>query len=612
MKKELSKIIQQHIDNEQLVNQIIVTIFVKSNKLSINKNELLQSLLIGETEPIYPTLQAFFDDFSFEEMIKAFELAIPSKEQKINGAVYTPKTIKDFIVENGLKKLHKPIAEIITADIACGCGAFLFTLANAIHSKTGKSYQEIYENQLFGLDISNSSIERAKILLSLLAVSKGEDEADFAFNLFIANALAFDWKQVTKVKENEGFDLIVGNPPYVRTKNMDAETKKLLKKWQVTKSGNPDLYIPFFEIGIKNLNEKGVLSYITVNSFYRSVNARSLRTYWQFKNLEAEIIDFGDEKIFGRKSAYTCICFLSKNKSETLSFKKANLDSLKTFDNKKYTPIFYKSLNAHRGWLLNNPKAIDNIQKIEDTGTSLGSLYSIKNGIATLSNDVYIFKPIEETDKYYCLEKDGKTYQIEKGICRDIIKPNILKAEDEIPFLKEKLIYPYTNGISPFAVMKEETLQSNFPSTYQYLSDYKERLDQRDKGKGNYGAWYAFGRTQALTDKGLKLLFPYMAKQPYFVYTNQKDLLIYCGYAIFSDDKRELLVLKKILESKVFHYYMKNTSKPYSGGYVSYAKNYVKNFGVCELKESEKEFVLDLSLQKEIDSFFVEKYQLNF
>ncbi|MGB0929424.1 MAG: HsdM family class I SAM-dependent methyltransferase, partial [Chitinophagales bacterium] len=575
-------------------------------------NKLIQSLLLSETEEVYATIKNHCEYFSFEDMIEAFELAIPSKEQKINGAVYTPEIIKDFIVEKGLKKLQKPINEIIAGDIACGCGAFLFTLANLIHDKTEKSYREIYKEQLFGLDISESSIERAKILLSLLAIENGEDEIDFDFNLFTANALAFDWKQVTKIEENKGFDLIVGNPPYVRTKNMDVETKKLLKKWQVTKSGNPDLYIPFFEIGIKNLNEKGVLGYITVNSFYRSVNARSLRTYWQFKNLGAEIIDFGDEKIFGRKSAYTCICFLSKNKSETLSFTKSNLNTLKSIEKKDFTPIAYKSLNAHRGWLLNNSKAIDNIQKIEAKGASLGSLYTIKNGIATLSNDVYIFKPLEETDQYYRFEKDGKTYQIEKGICRDIIKPNILKTESEIPSIKEKLIYPYTNGVSPYAVMKEDALQSNFPSTYQYLSNYRERLDKRDKGKGDYGAWYAFGRTQALNDKGLKLLFPYMAKQPYFVYTNQKDLLIYCGYAIFADTERELLVLKRLLESKVFDYYMKNTSKPYSGGYVSYAKNYVKNFGVCELEEEEKEFLLNTQSQKETDIFWIDKYELTF
>ena len=109
---------------------------------------------------------------------------------------------------------------------------------------------------------------------------------------------------------------------------------------------------------------------------------------------------------------------------------------------------------------------------------------------------------------------------------------------------------------------------------------------------------------------GKKLLFPYMAKQPFFVYTDQEDMLIYCGYAIFSESQKELLILKKLLESKVFDYYMQHTSKPYASGYYSYAKNYVKNFGVCELSEKEKMKVLQLESKREINAFFQNKYDL--
>jgi hypothetical protein len=611
MNISFEQLINRYIDNEQFVNQLIVTAFVKANNIEVNQNKLVRDLMLPTSNIHYLDIISYSQNFTFEDLIEAFEVAIPSKDQQTNGAVYTPKIIKDFIINQTTQDIGQSLDDIIGADVACGCGAFLYSLALKIYETKQDDIISIIENQLFGLDISESSIQRAKILLSLLALSRGEDKAKIKLNLFTGNALDFDWTTVKQVKKKQGFDIIVGNPPYVRAKNLDPESKKLLKNWQVTKTGNSDLYIPFFEIGYENLNKNGVLGYITVNTFYRSVNARSLRIYLEKNKIQTSIIDFGHEQIFENKLTYTCLCFISKTKSETIQFAKATLKNLYHIKPKDFTTISYDSLNSHRGWLLNNSKTISNIQKIENCGPSLNDLYIIRNGIATLSNNTYIFKPENEDDKYYYFQKDGQEYKIEKGISRNIIKPNILKYEHEIPKLKEKLIYPYINGISPLTLMKEPYFRDNFPNAYAYLTNYKERLSQRDKGKGDYGAWYAYGRTQALTDKGLKLLFPYMSKHPHFVFTKEKDMLIYCGYAIFSDSEKELLILKKLLESEVFDYYMRNTSKPYASGYYSYAKNYVKYFGVCELSENEKEEVLRLKKDEEVNQFFIDKYEVN-
>jgi hypothetical protein len=445
-----------------------------------------------------------------------------------------------------------------------------------------------------------------------LAISSGEDVKTFSFNLYTANALNFDWfRQVEAVNNNKGFDLIVGNPHYVRAKNLEVETKKLLSNWVVTKSGNPDLYIPFFEIGQKYLQSNGILGYITVNSFYKSINARALRKYFKEYSTDLIIIDFGHEKIFGNKSTYTCICFVSNVQSKSISFVRTVSSELNQLKDDDFNKIFYRTVNSHKGWVLSDHKVVDNINKIENCGSSLDDLYIIKNGIATLSNDIYIFRPERETKYFFFLRKNEKEYKIEKGLCRDIIKPNILKFEYEIEQIKEKLIYPYTNGITPLRLMDEDFFKEKYPHGYSYLLDHKKSLMQRDKGNGDYGAWYAFGRTQALNDEGYKLLFPYMAKYPHFVYTDQRDLLIYCGYAIFSDSPEKLLTLKKILQSKVFDYYIRHTSKPYSAGYFSYAKNYVKYFGVVDLNDKEKKFLLNTTNQLKIDEFLINKYQLS-
>ncbi len=610
MHQKIKNIINNYKDEETTLNKIIVSIFIKVNKIEVKKNDLIRSLLISKNSNLSQVIDEIDFAFNFDDLIEGFELAIPSSEKTTNGAVYTPTYIKNFIVDKSLDKISKSYRELITGDVSCGCGAFLFTIVNKLKLETNKSFYDIFKDNIFGLDISKSSIERARILLSLLAIYYSEDVEEFDFNLYISNALSFDWNSIEKIKFNKGFDLIVGNPPYVRAKNIDIDSKVLLKNWAVTKSGNPDLYIPFFEIGLKNLNEKGVLGYITVNSFYKSLNARELRKYLGQKEYKIEIIDFGNEKIFVGKSAYTCICFISKEKSKSIYFKKETGKSLVNKVQNQFNKIPYLDLDFHKGWLLNDTEIIKNIKKIESAGKSLGDKYVIKNGIATLKNDIYIFKPIEEKNDYYILMQNGIKFEIEKAICKDIIKPNILKYEHEIESIKEKLIYPYTNGISPFSIMTEEYLSSNFPKAYKYLLFNKKDLEKRDKGEGNYCAWYAFGRTQALADKGLKLLFPYMGKKPHFVFTDQKDMLLYCGYAIFNESSEDLKILKRILESKVFEYYVKNTSKPYSGGYFSYAKNYVKNFGICDLNDNEKHFLSNGSTKDEINDFLIKKYNL--
>ena len=79
-----------------------------------------------------------------------------------------------------------------------------------------------------------------------MAISKGEDVEQFSFNLYVGNALDYNWNNT--LPKFSGFDAVIGNPPYVRAKHISKESKKLMQNWEVTKSGNPDLYIPFFEI----------------------------------------------------------------------------------------------------------------------------------------------------------------------------------------------------------------------------------------------------------------------------------------------------------------------------------------------------------------------------
>lgn len=596
MRKETFNILY-HISDPLQLDAAVVRSFLINNGLTPVDGFIADFLTNNELS------QSFYDIETIEDVITIFEQSVPADEKTKNGAIYTPAYIRDFIVNHLYSEDATRFRNGLIIDPACGCGAFLYTAA-LINKNDTNTYRSVL-SRLYGVDISPNSVRRTKLLFALAALSNGECIEESDLNIHCANSLSFDFNQFEAVAQAGGYDFVIGNPPYVRSKHIEAESKALLPNWEVANGGNADLYLPFFEIGIKILNENGKLGYITLNSFFKSVNARGLRNYFSKNLIGLDILDFGDELIFGKKLAYTCITFISKQERYSIKYHRSSAEEIRNGEDFEYDTISYFGLDNHKGWNLNQNDILQIIDRIEHTGTPLGIKYRIKNGIATLANDLFIFHPDREDELYYYFNANGVEFCIEKGICRDIIKPNILHSEDELEAIMEKVIFPYDSNCKP---IPEAIFISKYPKAYQYLLLNRRKLDERDKGEGNFPVWYAFGRTQAIADRGKKLLFPYMTDVPHFVFTDNEDMLIYCGYAIFHDDEKELKVLKRLLESSVFNYYMKHTSKPYATGYYSYAKNYVKNFGVINLSYTQIEELLTISSKDDIDEYVEKLY----
>ncbi len=606
------------------VNRLLVSAFLFKNKIENVQNRFIDSYIIKDGDEL-EDLERFIkllheDTFNIEDLIELFEFVISPQDKEVNGAVFTPEYIRKNIIINSIsKKSDIQITELKFGDIACGCGGFFKTITEILKKKTNKSHYDIYKENIYGLDIQGYSIERTKILLSLLAISQGEDCKYFDFNLFEGNALDFDWNKIENISQNNGFDIIVGNPPYVGATKIDAESKQLLKKWSVSSSGKADLYIPFFQIGLENLNASGVLGYITVNTFIKSLNGRAVRKYFSENTFDLSIIDFGGEQLFKSRSTYTCICIIGKKQVPLIKYLNTNSSNITNIKKKDFIKIPYSKLDDFEGWYLNQDKINSLILKIENTGEPLGKMFEIRNGFATLKNKLYLFRPIKESNEFYFFEQNGKEIKIEKGICKNAIKPNTLKSESEIETHIEKLIFPYelvdekdlfNEPKRLIRIFEESYLKNQFPFAYQYLKSKKEILSQRDKGTREYEKWYAYGRNQALTFFGYKLLFPYISSSPCFVYTDDRDLLFYNGYAVISNSIDDLFILQKILMSRLFWFYIKHTSKPYSGDFFSLAKNYVKNFGVCSLSEQDRLALNEMDSPEDIDNFLLKKYDI--
>lgn len=612
MKHEVFKYLSKCSTQTNDVDRLIVSAFLTKNKIIVKKNEFLKSFIIQENDKAeYDILTKFISiieneisKFNFEELIELFEFVVSPADRIINGAIYTPLNIREFIIKQSFNSKKSSLETSKVADIACGCGGFLFNASKQLNKQTNKSYAEIFRTQIFGLDIQSYSITRTKLLLSLLALSEGEDKREFQFNLFVGDALNFVWEN--HLKKFTGFEIILGNPPYVCGRNLSDAIKLGLQNWSVCKSGNPDLYIPFFQIGIENLSENGVLGFITMNSFFKSLNGRALRDYFQLKSIKFKIIDFGTEQIFKSKNTYTCICLIENTNQDFIKYYRCESKELPQQE-RLFNKISYVGLDSKTGWNLQDNEIIS---KIESTGIAFGDLYKTRHGIATLKNDIYIFNPVKEDKDYYYLQ-NGSLYQIEKGICKDIVNSNKLSREVSLKNLKEKVIFPYDNGDKP-KLLEETFIKDSFPKAYKYLQNKRSILAQRDKGKGDYENWFAFGRTQSLEKIKNKMFFPkFSDRNPSFLINDDENMLFYNGLAVVGHSKKDMLVVKKIMESKIFWYYIKSTSKPYSSNYYSLNGNYIRNFGICDLNESEIEFVINEHDRKVLDNFFEYKYDID-
>lgn len=611
MRQILQYLKRHHITDTQAINRLFVSAFVAANHLEVSKTSNLFNYLIDDNDCnnqylvwILNRIDENHIEFGLEELIGLFEFVISPSDRVVTGAIYTPKAIREKIISQCLGDM--PVEELMSskiADISCGCGGFLMDAARFLHLETGKSYADIFRDNLFGIDIEPYSIERTKIVFMLLGLLYGEDE-QFEFNLLCEDTLK--WCTDSFSERYKHFDIVIGNPPYVCSRNMTDDIRDEALSYEVCRYGHPDLYIPFIQIAVDCLNPEGRLGFITMNSFFNSLNGRGLREYFGNKRIMVEIVDFRDYQVFNSRSTYTCLLFVNNKPSLNISYASAETGNLNAALHFERIP--YSNLNASKGW---NLRWTANAAKYESFGIPLGKFCNSRHGIATLSNKTYIFRPKSMNDDVYILENNGVCYPIERSICCDIINSNKLNSGVDFELLVEKVIFPYKIDETGKAVVySEDEMQARFPFTWEYLQSQKSVLEQRDKGvTDSYPTWYAYGRTQSLVMPRYKLFFPKIANKPLnCVLTDRPHLHLYNGMAFVCDDIRPLQVLKCFMESDIFWNYVSSTAKPYSSGFYSLNGVNIKKFAVPPMDNKQLSELLSIEDNEERNAFIKDLY----
>ncbi|MCS2382571.1 N-6 DNA methylase [Bacteroides thetaiotaomicron] len=513
--------------------------------------------------------------YSFEDITNDMELLIPVKDRKTNGAFFTPSYIVDYIIETVNPQYNNKVI-----DLSCGSGAFILGLLKYYVSNHKKTVIQCIKDNIYGVDILDYNIKRCKLLIVLFGLIHNEIVVEEDINIHVADSLKKKWEMK--------FDVVVGNPPYVKFQDLDENVRDyLLNNWETTKLGTYNLYFAFFELGLKVLKENGKLGYITPNNYFTSLSGEYLRAFFQSKKCVYKIIDFSCTKVFDVQT-YTAITFLNKKYNEGIEYDKIEEgEKTATFlKNIKTTVNLYSDLSIKK-WRLLCDEERKNIYAIENSGDTLNSLFNICVGIATLKDDAYTFIPLKEKNGLYYVIENGVEYTIEIKATRPLVKISEMKCQKDIENNQKRIIFPYRIGKDNKPLLIDETeFEKKFPKCYEYLLTKKNILENRGKGNHVYKPFYAYGRTQTLNKKGVKILTPTFSQYPRFLIDNHSEGLFTNGYGIYPDKQRNASlfslnpiaqeenfdVVQKILNSSIMDYYVKKTSVSIEGGYPCYQK----------------------------------------
>lgn len=464
------------------------------------------------------------------------------------GQVFTP----DFIVEKiiNLTNYNNDCINKKILEPSFGEGAFLNKIIEKLIEKCKKlnySDDEIkkqLEENIYGIEIDKELYD--KTLQSLKKLLSTYGLVDVKLNLFNVDALDF--------KKNIKFDYILGNPPYVRIHNLDENTRNKIKDYEFSK-GNTDLYIIFFELCINLLNENGKLGFITPNSYLKNTSQKNFRNYLLNNKLITHLIDFKSNKIFNNVGTYTAITILNNsNKTKNINYIYSNGTNDLIKNKFNYDDLINKE------WSFSNNKGTK----------SLKDICNAQHGIATNADKIYISEIKEKTKNTVLFNG----YEIEKDILIKIIKGSKYNGEE----ITQRLLFPYIYKDNKYIPMEEKYIKENFPLAYKYLLDNKEKLEERDLEKNI--KWYQFARSQSInTINKKKIVIKHIIPQDdNFItfYEIPENVAIYSGVYITSENNFDKI--KKIISTKEFCNYCKNSGKDMSGGYKSISAKNIKEY----------------------------------
>jgi len=634
---------------------------------------ILSSDILGNIYELFLTEKLFIENGA---------VLLKAREDHIDRDIVTTPT---YIIEEILRQAVVPYIEnkslnsILTmrmADIACGSGSFLLELFQLLQDTLVDYFLQNAPEQLisfgignyklpfslkknlllncvYGIDKDFNAVEATKFGL-LLKLLEGEDHLtlgaelallpDLSNNIFFGNSLLspsevendterreinpFDWGEMN-------FDIIVGNPPYMKCEDMNKITPfefPLFKNSFVTAFKQFDKYFLFIEQSLKLLKNNGVLGYIIPNKFVKNGSAIKLRKLLQQNGYLKKILSFGANQVFKSKTTYTCILVASKCRSNSFIYSEIrNLSNWKAGirENLTVEPNSTNELD-NEVWVLIHPNLRTLYETISSQSVPLGDLIgddNIFNGIQTSANKIYVHDLINKCDRYSYFNLDNRTWKVENELTRPYFRTSrgIANLNTYRPFSPNCfVIYPYIRTLNGVELVDIEMLRSKYPFTYQFLSNYKEALSSPDRDikpiPTTQDEWYRYGRHQSLfnCDVPQKIIVGVLSLGNKYAIDLSRTLVSsggtagYCVITPNSDSLYSIYYIQAILNSKYVEWFSSIYGEVFRGGYIARGTKVIKRLPIrkIDFDDIDEQRIHDtivniqqrlISLQSEID-----------
>ena len=434
------------------------------------------------------------------------------------------------------------------------------------------------------------------------------------WNPYDQNAVADFFDPEWMFGVSDGFDIVIGNPPYLRIQELRKTNNKLadyLSKMYKSATGSFDLYVTFVERGLKLVKPTGVIYYIMPVKWTNSSFGKGLRNLCYEKSFMYSIINFVAYQVF-EASTYTGIhCF---KKAEKLSYLELDRDMkdnhelhefLKSITAKDFVDIKIKNSDA---WILTNKSVNKVLEKLNKCPYRLSDIFEkIFQGIATSKDDVYFLYDCHLVNSE---EVEGYSKYLQRRIVIEngLVKP-LLKGEDVhryMPLSTDRfVIFPYDLSIGKAELFTESQISSLFPKGYSYLKECETELRGREKGRlENDIFWYRYIYPKNLTlFSKEKLVAPEISLGGNFSY--DKNGHFYSTTTVYGYIRKENIrityeTLLAIMNSRLCWWFLKNTGTVLANGYFRYKPAYLFPFPIPKIEETE-----DRKIQEMVNKLLV-------
>jgi len=400
------------------------------------------------------------------------------------------------------------------------------------------------------------------------------DDDEFDFRLYFGEV----WEA------QGGFDLVIGNPPYVRQESHTTLSKEEKKQFE-TYRGNADLYVYFVERGMQLLREEGLFCYIVSNKWMRSGYGKPLREWLKRQNL-VELIDFKDLPVFQGTIAYPCILRMRREEAggefRALEVETLDYDDLSVYVKENAFDIEYRFLHE-KGWTLTRPESQALLDRLRKENTALQDFLQceIRRGILTGLNDAFVIRTEKRRE---LIEQDPDSAER----IRVYPKGKDLKGP-YAPVPEQRYLIFFPNGWTDAHVPDDRDewawLQEQYPAITDHLAPFEERARER-WDQGEY--WWELRACSYYDEfEEPKILYPSVADRGPFTLDEEGVFADKTCYFVPSADK----YLLGVLNSTLLFFYFSNIAVERQNGFYEYLTQYVERFPIYNIDEDDPDDV---------------------